>query len=132
MFEKVLFQFPPYKYGAISDDLKNEKYNIVVVSIEGLLSACNYTNYGDERILLNIINDDILDVQRENRNPQFEENFSKGVLEYFSVGNLSDENILIMNDDKTVYYKEIKLSELKKVRDNPDELIRYIETAIEN
>ena len=121
MFQSVEYQFLPYgQYGSYFSDLKNDKINVIVASIEGFLSGMENSNEDDESILVNIINDDILDIERENRNPQQEENINHAVLKNF----LWEDNTIFINGKYCNYY-ELKLSELKTFRNDKEKLTSY-------
>jgi len=122
LFEEVLYQFYPNQYGAKWSNLSTDKFNILVVSIEGFLSAARNLQPDDISILINILVDDELDVSREGRNVNQEENINRAVLSKF----VSTNNYLIINNIIT-NYAEIKFSDLKEVRDNENRLIEFIE-----
>ena len=96
--------------------------------MEGFLSGLCNTNeiYEDcNSILVNIINDDILDVEREGRDPKFEENFNLGV-----INALKDNFNWINYNNYWCDYCEVKLSELKKVRDDEEKLLNFFSEII--
>lgn len=132
LFEKVFYQFPD-KYGCNFSEIKDDKINVVIVSIEGFLSAAKILKNlypSSESVLVNIINDCPLDIQREGRDPLQEERVNKSV-----IYNLNDN---LIHDGKTVsgylnnpiwheniYYTELPLSHLKEVRNNKELTLEY-------
>lgn len=126
LFETVENQFAPNVYGAEWRLLDNNKFNIVVVSIEGFLSAMKSVQGDDSAILINILVDDILDIEREDRNAKSEENINKGVLYQFL--NEHRNKIVIPYLNSKCSYVEISLSELKEVRDNENALRNFLES----
>lgn len=125
--ETVLNQFPPGRYGARTAYLDKNKWNVVVASIEGFLSSVKYesSNTDSELVLINIINDVDLDINREGRNPQAEENINKSVLYQFK-----DSDITLNIFSKEVKYIELPLSKLKSVRDDSMKLISLINSYL--
>lgn len=103
-FEKVEYQFFPKKYGATENQLKKENniWNVIVVSIEGYLSAMKYfrenTINNTKFVLLNLISNTPF-IEREGRNSSSEEKINKAVLYNLK----KDNNHLILND--TEYYE---------------------------
>jgi len=124
-FEILEHQFSPVKYCACKDQLDNEKWNVVVVSIEGFLSALKNTEFndGDRLVLVNILNDTTLDVEREGRDPYAEEKINLGVLRNFANESLTELNI----NNRIIQYKELNLSDLKTFRSDRDKTLSYFE-----
>lgn len=123
MFESVAYQFLPGKYGAI--EVAPSKWNIIVVSIEGLLSSIISSKDTDkEQVLINILVDTPVEGQRDNRDPKAEENTNIGILRNFLKTNEKGEQFISINNS-TVFYKELKLSALKTFRNNKDECLKY-------
>lgn len=112
MLETVEYQFLPTKYGARTSWLDSEKWNIVVVCIEGFLSAMTnkFIKLEDEAILLNIkLSNGKAFINRDNRNASNEESLNMGVLRNF----LSNDTILI--DGKICDYLELSLDDVNKI-----------------
>lgn len=126
LFETVEFQMPQGRYGARKSELVNDKWNVVVVSIEGFLSAVKSLQPTDTAVLINILLDDVLDVSRDGRDPLAEEKINKGVLK-----SLRYDNQIIVNGRK-VFYTELSLSTLKRIRAVPQLYIPFIENTIKN
>lgn len=128
LFEHVLYQFPN-KYGCDVSEIKDDKINIVVVSIEGFLTAANsvkklYPN--SKAVLVNIINDCELDVKRDNRDPYQEERINKAVI--YSIANnlkLEPDNCYRGQFLENISYNEIKLSFLKTIRNDKERCLEY-------
>lgn len=136
MFQTVEKQFPPYKYGGLRKDLDPEKWNVVVVSLEGFLTGLRdlySVEKGDEIVLMNILIDDKLDVDREDRNPQSEE-----VMNLITLRNMKDRQSVtspIRNDTitaggRTADYVEVPFSSLKKYRGKEIELTEIITNGL--
>lgn len=125
-FQSVEHQFRPGRYGALEKDLEIGKANLIVASIEGFLSGMKRSKRRDENILINIINDDILDIQREGRDPKQEENFNLSVLNQFR-----EDDFIVIDSRYCAFYKEVKLSELKKIRDDEQKLIEFFDGILE-
>lgn len=130
--EEVLFQFSPGVYGAKFEDLEDSKWNVLVVSIEGFLSAMKHIKSYDIACIVNIINDVPTDIDRDGRDKDAEENVNLGVISSLSAntGNLLDDSarISVLNNDNkkvTCKYVPLKLSELKKIRNKNKELLEY-------
>ena len=120
LFETVEYQFAPSKYGAEYSELEPYKWNVVVVSIEGFFSSVINNNEWDKdtkHVLVNILNDCDRDIEREGRSPELEEKFNKAAIMPFKGWNYLSIN------DHIVDYKELKLSELKEIRNDKDKLI---------
>jgi len=119
MVESVQRQFLPSRYGAIIDEKEfadTDKWYILVVSIEGFLSLINHKGlWSSEVVLVNILVDTDLDVQRENRSPLAEENLNKMVL----------ENISEAKFEADYRYVELPLSELKSFRNDKEACLSY-------
>ena len=128
MFETVEHQFPGAKYGGKFSDLDEEKWNVSVVSIEGffdsVLSLEKKTNDSNDQILVNIINDCELDIDRAGRDPGAEERINLGVLRPF-INFESVEKFILLGKDSKVLYKELKLSELKTFRNEKEKCLEY-------
>ena len=84
-------------------------------------------DFNDIFILVNIINDDKLDIEREGRDPLQEEHINLGVLKQFVVPN--DENYLYIFN-KHIRYVELPLSELKSFRNNKEECLSFFNSLI--
>lgn len=128
-FETVEYQFAPNRYAGEIYELDLDKNNLLVVSIEGFLSAvkAEIYEYDDILILVNIVNDDTLDIQRENRDPEQEERINKGVLKQF----LDDKDKRYLHlFDKYIRYIELPLSELKTFRNDKDKCLEYFNKII--
>lgn len=124
LFESVLYQFPN-KYGCDFSEIKENKTNIVVVSIEGFLTSLNtlkkfYPN--SKAVLVNIINDCELDIKRDNRDPYQEERVNKAVI-YSILDNLDEYHNGTFS--KNVRYCEMKLSFLKTIRNDKEKCLEY-------
>lgn len=130
-FETVEHQFLPFRYGGEKSELTEDKVNIIVASIEGFLSSVRQSDDLDVQILVNILNDDVLDIEREGRNPQQEENINLSVLRnllYEYKGFVSDNYLEISG--KIIKYIELNLSELKTFRNNKTKLLKYFNENI--
>lgn len=125
MFEKVEYQFP-CRYGAEFSQLSKDKWNVVVVCIEGLLNAMKNIKPGDTAILLNIILDTSCDVSREDRDPLMEQRMNLA-----TIHNLLYNNQIVLNGSKC-FYTEVMLSRLKKIRANKHIYIPFILDTIKN
>lgn len=119
LFEYVEYQFAPNKYGAKYSELDDEKWNVLVVSIEGLLQGMRNIGSG-EAVLINILIDEDLDINRESRAPKTEENYNMAILNSMKYGC----NEIIFNGSK-VQYEEIKYSKLKNIRNDRANLESY-------
>lgn len=128
LFEKVEYQFYPAKYGAEYAELDENKWNVMVVSIEGFLSALkNIELSEDTAVLINILNDDTIEVNREGRDPGIEEKINISVLQQF----LYDDEIVLENFGyHTCKYIELKLSELKLIRNDSVALKKYLDKQL--
>lgn len=128
-FETVEFQFLPNRYAGEATQLDMEKTNILVASLEGFLSAvkADIYDFNDIFILVNIINDDKLDIEREGRDPLHEEHINLGVLKQFVVPN--DENYLYIFN-KHIRYVELPLSELKGFRNDKEQCTAFFNSLI--
>jgi len=116
MFETVEYQYLPSRYGAEGSRVSRTKWNIVVASIEGLLSGLRNTILNQSEIVVfNIINDDSLDIERAGRDFLAEERINKAVL----------NNIGFRHEFK---YYEMKLSKLKEIRNDKEKLIEYFKS----
>ena len=123
LFESVEHQFYPSRYGAEFEELDSEKWNIVIVCIEGFMSAIKHVRLYDKAVLINIISDTNLDISREGRNPQFEENINKAVLK-----NIFADDPRVNN----IKYVELFLSTLKNIRNSKDDLLAYFDDILDN
>jgi len=127
MFETVEYQFYPAQYGARYSEIKDDKWNVVVASIEGFLSSLN--NLGDNatHVLVNILNDCQLDIAREGRDPKSEERLNLSVLKNIANSDNLSSNQKIYYADSTgetyFTYYEINLSDLKVYRNDRDTLL---------
>lgn len=124
LFEKVETQFFPSKYGAKVSELDSSKWNVVVVSIEGFLSAMKHIGPGDQAVLVNIILNTGLDVSREDRDPLAEQRTNIAVIK-----NLIYNNQVSING-RYCFYTEIMLSKLKRIRKNPLQYIPFFEDLL--
>lgn len=120
MFQTVINQFAPGKYGSLKSDNDPIKWNVIVASIEGFLSGVNNWKCYDIVTLVNILNDCELDVERENRSAKFEENVNLGVLNNLGL-HIRD---YIKLGETVVYYRELPLSELKTFRNDKEKLLQ--------
>jgi len=123
LLESVVDQFFPEMYGADIADLSEDKTNVLVVSIEGLLSTIANAPPLTEHYILNIIVDDD-ETQREGRNISIEKNYNNSVLR--TLFDTSSTLTLTSPSSDNIVYKEINLSKLKKIRNNPTKLKKYI------
>lgn len=133
LFESVVYQFPDM-YGCNNSEIKEDRINVTIVCMEGFLSAARKLKrkYPEaECILVNILNDCELDIQREGRDPLQEERFNKAVIMnmpgHFSEngdGTITGKfsNIYWVND---IRYHEMNLSKLKTIRNSPRECVEY-------
>ena len=128
-FETVEYQFRPNRYAGTAFDLDLDKNNVLVASIEGFLSAvkADIYDFNDIFILVNIINDDELDIQREGRDTRQEENYNLGVLRNFIDGK-DTRYLYIFN--KYIRYVQLPLSELKTFRNDKTKLLEYFNNLI--
>lgn len=124
LFEKVEYQFSPRRYGAEYKQLSADKWNVLVVSIEGFLSAMKNVKSSDTAVLLNILLDVDCDVSREGRDPLSEQKLNLAIIH-----NLLINDQIILNGKKC-FYSEILLSKLKKIRGNKHLYLPYISEAI--
>lgn len=124
LFEKVETQFLPARYGARFSELDKDKWNIIVVSLEGFLSAFKNLKVGDKAVLLNIILDTDLDINRQDRDPLAEQRINLSVIK-----NLLYNNQISING-KYCFYNEIRLSKLKKIRNNKLKYIPFFEDIL--
>lgn len=116
LFESVEYQFAPARYGAEFSELDNDKWNIVIVCIEGFMSALRNVKSDDHAVLVNIISDVNPDIDRAGRNPKMEDNINKSIL------------VNLYKDDvrtRYVKYVELNLSLLKEIRNNEEALLEY-------
>lgn len=129
MFQRVEYQFSPNKYGSYITDNVDDKWNILIVSIEGFLSSVLHSDITDKQVLLNILIDDPaeLSVLRNGREPNVEEKYNKSIINPFLVSNTG----LLFINQKLIKYNEILLPDLKKIRNDPTELIKYINNICE-
>lgn len=128
MFQSVEHQFLPFRYGSTFEDMVYKKWNLIVVSIEGFLSGANKIKGLKDEILVNIINDDVLDIQREGRDPLQEERINKAILRPFAED--SNWRYIKIGSDICIPYFEIPLSKLKTLRDDKTKLLEYFEEII--
>lgn len=126
LFEKVEYQFSPYRYGAEYSQLSNDKWNVVVVSLEGLFSAMKKLKPTDTAILFNILLDVDCDVARKGRDPLAEQRMNLAVIHNL----LSGSQILL--NGRQCFYSEILLSKLKKIRGNKHLYLPYIAETIKS
>jgi ABC-type dipeptide/oligopeptide/nickel transport system ATPase component len=128
MFETLEYQFLPGKYGALEKDLDPDKWNIVVVSLEGFLSCLRHFRSSKENnfVMINIILDRYPEAQREGRDPLIEQNNNLGVLYNMKNGNYIDFS------GCQVYYYEIALSSLIEIRNNQKLLLDYLRYLFKN
>ena len=132
LFESVIYQFPDM-YGCNHSEIKDGYVNVVIVSIEGFLTAAKSIKdkYPDSAVILvNILNDCELDIKREGRDPLAEERVNRAVL-------LNQPNNFIEKDgcfkgkfknsewSSNMTYHEMKLSELKKIRNSKQLCLGY-------
>ena len=126
LFESVKHQFLPSKYGAKKEELATGKWNIVVASIEGFLSGLKNMQPGDTALLVNIIIDTDLDVEREGRSATTEQNYNKGVLTNL----LDPSGKQIVVNGKCSFYYELPLSKLKTIRTVPAKYIAFFNELV--
>lgn len=120
MFEKIDQQFAPNKYGATYDQLEPDKWNVTIVALEAFFNMIPKVKETDTVVLLNILVDEELDIpEREGRNSHAEENINLGVMRNYAKG----------NESKFLYH-EIRLSELKKYRNDISKLDEYIDVFL--
>lgn len=124
LFEKVEYQFSPNRYGAEYKQLSKTKWNVIVVSIEGFISAMKNVKPGDNAILLNILLDTNCDVYREGRDPLNEQKINLAIIHNFLNGNQ------IVINEKRCSYSEILLSKLKKIRENKQLYLSAIDDIV--
>ena len=90
MFQSVQYQYLPARYGGEYDQLSEEKWNIVVLSIEGFLSAIkSFDIEKDTAIIVNLHGNF---VSREGRNSDAEGNLNAAVLRHFIKNNIFSLN----------------------------------------
>lgn len=126
--QSVQYQFLPYRYGSTWADLVDDKWNIVVVSIEGFISGMMNCNGWEDEILINIINDTELDVKRDGRDALAEERINKAILHPFAENSHWE---CIETNEIAIPYSEILLSDLKTFRDDKTKLLERINKIIE-
>lgn len=124
-FQSVEYQFLPARYGASDKELQPDKANLIVACLEGFLSGMKRSKENDINVLVNIINDDVLDIQREGRDPKQEENVNLSVINQFKT---TDGLLKIF--DRYCDYVEIKLSFLKTIRNDEDKLVEYFNEIV--
>lgn len=107
-FETVKTQFHPNLYAAEKAEIDQNKWNILVVSIEGFLSALKNANISDTMVLLNIINDVELDIQRSKRNPEEEQNINYAILRNLVEDDVFVDGVKLEFNGKSCIYKEIR------------------------
>ena len=78
-------------------------------------------NGDDEGILINILIDDQLDIERESRSPRTEENYNLAVLSAMAINEYQ-----IRFNDTTIDYEEINYSRLKEIRNDKQLLKEYL------
>ena len=124
MFQRVEYQFAPNKYGSYKNDNDHEKWNILVVSIEAFLDAAKSSLVKDEGVLVNITMEDPaeLDIQREGRQPNEEENINRAILKSL----FCSDHALSFNG-QYIKYVELPYSELKQIRDDKEALMKYFD-----
>jgi len=130
--EEVNYQFSPGYYGALLSDIDDKKWNIIVVSVEGFISMMNHVNTEDSIILINIINDIPTDINRTGRDNTAEENVNLGVISALANGkqDLTENSTsfsMLNNKNRIVNctYIPLKLSGLKKIRNDKEQLLLY-------
>lgn len=113
-FETVETQYyPKGRYGGLKENLVNNRVNLVVACIEGLLSGIK-NSFNDEIGILNIICNGESFVEREGRNVSYEEIFNKSVIYPF----LDDDKTTIhLNEDDSndIRYFEIDINDLRNM-----------------
>lgn len=130
-FETVQYQFGDDKYGACYSDLPrtfpSNTWTILVVSIEGLLSAIKNMEPEDTGVILNILLDEDADIERENRNAKIEENFNKSII-FPLLKKKPGSNFYYFSE--LVEYHQIKLSYLKTIRNDRKKLETYFNSIL--
>lgn len=128
LFETVNYQFLPSRYGASYSECSQDRsvWNIVVASIEGFMTAMRNVKPSDTCVLVNILLDDILDVNRSGRDPKAEEKINLSV-----INSLMYENVISINGKNSFYY-ELPLSKLKSIRNVPAVYIQFFTDTLNN
>lgn len=134
LIEVVEYQFKD-SYGCNINQIKDGKINIVVVSIEGFITIAERLKkfYPEsDVILVNIINDCELDIERAGRDPLQEERFNRSVLLHMldnvSVNPTTYSITGVFNNPKwkeNIRYHELYLSTLKKIRNSKKDCLEY-------
>lgn len=102
----------PIKYGYEKKLLDPDKYNIMILSIEGFINAVKKIKNDDEAILVHIIFDEKPFINREGRDANSEQRFNIAVLRPF-VKNIDGKEYLFINDRK-ILYREYSTSTLSE------------------
>jgi len=124
LFEIVQYQFLPTIYGGKKEHLEEEKWNVEILCIEGILTLLKERMLGeknDEIIILHLIGDTELDITREGRDILKEQNCNLAVLRPL----FKDANPFNAN------YNEILFSDFKKIRNNKEKLKEYLKSIDE-
>lgn len=130
VFERVQYQFGENTYGCMKSALDPNKWNVIVASIEGIFSGLKNSFEDDESVILNILVDDDIDVQREGRNYSFEQSYNLSVFRHIFVEEPKREDFCFSTCGK-VKYIEIELSKLKEIRNDPEGFIEWFNAAYE-
>ena len=123
-FESIEFQFGKGKeYGCLFSQLEKEKWNVLVMSIEGLFSGLKNSTKEDETLIFHIIADVDPDIMRNERNYIIEQNYNISVLR--TIFNDFKESFVFSNTNKPKYI-EISLSQLKEIRNSKEKILKFL------
>lgn len=129
LFEFIRYQFGAGKeYGCFFSDLDETRWNVLVMSIEGLLTGLKNSTKKDKTLILHIIADDDPDIRREERDYMMEQNFNISILR--TIFEDYKDDFVFSNTNKPVYV-EIKLSKLKEIRNSGEEFLDFLENYLD-
>lgn len=113
---QVKEQFLPGRYGTNIGSLDDEKTNIIVVSIEGLLDGINKDNTGRKTSVLIITDVENPDVERDSRDLSSEDQYDKIICHKL-------EEMPVYRNINFIY---IKYSDLKGIRNDSKAIMSYL------
>lgn len=132
LFESVRYQFPDM-YGCNWDEIKEGMINVVIVSLEGFITAAESIkeHYPDSTaVLVNIINDCELDIAREGRDPLQEERINRAVIlnlpmDTWHTHQGLEGKFTSIYYSENMWYHELPLSKLKTFRNDKNMCLEY-------
>ena len=129
MFDKLFAtcsqQYYPIMYGCEYSELKTDKWNVMVVSIEGFLMALKNLMPGDAAVLLNIV------VENQPKVSGEDNLFDEQTINSAVIGALEKNKVISLNGNRC-HYCEISATKLSRVINNSALCMSMINDMLNN